>query len=256
MILRVITLALLILAALAVSTSSLAQDKPLTEDDIKALVHDYIMENPEVVVEAIQNWQQAQQLARMLPQINLYRGFLERDPSQPVLGNPDGDVTIVELFDYQCPFCKRHYPVVKQVVEDDTNVRYVVRHFVVKDKEGQPPVSLMSALAAQAAHKQGKFAAFHDLMMSDTGKLTEDRIYENASAAGLDVEQLKRDMRDPLFEKNIRNTLSVARDIGFTGTPAYIVGNEVVLGAQGPQAMAQAIIRARADAQEAAAAGR
>lgn len=239
------------------STSPLAG---LTEADVRAIVEDYIRKNPTVIVEAIQQWNYDQRVAQMLPAINVYRGWLERSPDYPVMGNPDGDITIVEFFDYRCGFCKRHYPVIRSIVEQDGNIRYVTRQFPLKDQPGQPALSMIAARAALAAHKQGLYEEFHHAMIQEPSSYDEARIYAVAGSVGLNVTQLRQDMGDPLITKNIRNTVDLAKDIGFSGTPAYIIGDQVVMGAQGPQAMLDAIERARASAkasrEEAAAAGR
>lgn len=232
------------------ATSSYAQE--LSEDQVKRLVEDYILNNPEVIVESLEKWRRDQQLAQLLPKLSMYRGYLENDPTYPVMGNPDGDVTIVEFFDYRCGFCKRHYPVMQNLVAQDGNIKYVTRQFPIKDQEGTTPVSYISAIAALASHKQGKYEQFHTAMINEPNStLNEDRVYQIAGEVGLNVEQLRKDMRDPLFAKNIQNTISVARDLGLTGTPAYIIGNEIVFGAKGEAAIKQAVARARMDKKKA-----
>lgn len=212
---------------------------------IERVLEEYLMENPEIVVKAIRELQRRQTLAQMLPTIQMYRDYLEREQGAPVLGNPNGDVTIVEFFDYRCSFCRRHFPAVMKLVQEDGNIRLIPRQFPILDRPGEAAVSFMAAAAALAAHKQGKFEEFHLATMMSEGSLTEDRLYDIAAGVGLDVAQLKTDMRSKLVEKNIRNTLSIGQDIGFDGTPGYIIGNDVVLGAEGYDRLVEAVARAR-----------
>lgn len=243
--LKVTTLSACILAGHLSAAS--AQATPVAQDKaaVETIVRDYLNEHPEVIIEAIQNFQRQQQAAQFLETISLYRGYLENDPDYPALGNPNGDVTIVEFFDYRCGFCRRHYPAVSKLVESDGNIRFVPRTYPVLDQPGQPAVSRKAAIAALAAHKQGKFEAFHSAVLTSDGSLTEDRIYQIAASIGLNVETLKSDMRSSLLNKTIENTLAIGRDIGFTGTPSYIIGDEVILGAEGYDALVAAVNRTR-----------
>ncbi|UTW57315.1 DsbA family protein [Kordiimonas sp. SCSIO 12603] len=240
-------LAAVTLAVPAIFGATAQEAAPTDRQAIESIIQEYLLENPEVIERAIIELQRRRQLAQMLPAINLYRGYLENDPEAPVLGNPNGDVTIVEFFDYRCGFCRRHFPEVLKLVKEDGNIRYIPRQYPVLDREGDTPVSLLTSYAALAAHKQGKFEEFHIAAMTSPGQLTEERIYEIAGSVGLNVDQLKTDMKDKLVEKSVRNTLSIGQDIGFTGTPGYIIGDDVVLGAEGYFRLLEAVDRARKD---------
>lgn len=245
------------LLALTLSFGSNAQEAqnvdPAEREKIEQVVQDYLLENPEIIAIAIRELQRRQTVARMAPAVAMYRDFLENDPEAAVIGNPDGDVTIVEFFDYRCGYCRRHFPEVLKLVKEDGNIRYLPRQFPVLDRDGEPPVSYLAAKAALAAHKQGKFEEFHVAAMTSPGALTEDVLYEIAGRMGLDVTRLKADMSDRVLEKNVQNTLAIGKDIGFEGTPGYIIGNDMILGAEGRERLVQAVTRAR---KEAAATGR
>lgn len=249
-----------ITAVLAVFASLLspvvAQDNAIDPDErekIEQIVQDYLMENPEIIAIAIRELQRRQTLARMGPAIEMYRGYLENDPNAPVIGNPEGDVTIVEFFDYRCGFCRRHFPEVMKLVKDDGNIRFIPRQFPILDRDNENPVSYLASRAALAAQKQGKFEDFHIAAMTSEGSLTEDGIYAIAARVGLNVAKLKADMNDPLVIKNVQNTLAIGKDIGFTGTPGYIIGDDVVTGAEGYGRLLQAVNRARKAASTASA---
>ncbi|WP_262691768.1 DsbA family protein [Kordiimonas aestuarii] len=243
----------LILAAALTATASpalMAQPQdidPVERKKIESVVQDYLMEHPEVIMQAVGELQRRQTLAQMLPAIEMYRSYLEEDAGAAVLGNPNGDVTIVEFFDYRCGYCRRHFPDVMKLVEGDGNIRLLPKQFPILDSPDAKPLSLLTAKAALAAQKQGKFAAFHKAMMTSGAQVTEESIYQVASSVGLDVAMLKADMADKLIEKRIKNTLAIGQDIGFSGTPGYIIGKDVVLGAEGYGRLKQAVDRARAE---------
>jgi len=231
----------------AVATTATAQDEVSASErtKIERVIQNYLLENPEVIESAIIELNRRRTLAKMLPSIELYRGYLENDPDAGVMGNPDGDVTIVEFFDYRCGYCRRHFPEVRQLVEADGNIRWVPRHYPILDRPNEEPSSLLGARAAEAAHRQGKFKEFHIAMMTREGKLDEKRIYDIAEMVGLDIATLKKDMADRLLDKRIKNALAIGQDIGFTGTPGYIIGEDVILGAEGQGRMLEAVKRAR-----------
>ena len=231
------------------ASATFAQDAivvtPEEKEKIRAALIEIFEENPEIVIFAIQEFQERQQAARMLPKIENYRQYLEQNADAPVLGNPNGDVTIVEFFDYRCGYCRRHFPAVMDLIEKDGNIRFLPKQFPILDRPDQPAVSRMASLAALSAHKQGKFAEFHTALMSEPAGLTEDRIYDVAGRIGLDVDKLKADMKDKLLEKRIQNSLAIGQDIGFSATPAYIIGDSVIIGAKGFETMQKAVEKAR-----------
>jgi len=228
-----------------------AQDKEVEAEErekIEQVVQEYLLENPEIIALAFRELQRRQTMARMGPAIEMYRDYLEKDPASPVIGNPNGDVTMVEFFDYRCGFCRRHFPEVMKLVREDGNIRYIPRQFPILDRQGETPVSYLASRAALAAHKQGKFEEFHIAAMTSKGSLTEDQLYQIAGSLGLNVGQLKADMNDRLVIKSVQNTLAIGKDIGFEGTPGYIIGEDVVTGAEGYGRLLQAVTRARREA--------
>lgn len=236
--------------SLSLITAASAQDVPVTAEEkakIRSALVEIFQENPEIVIMAIQEFQSRRQMAAMLPKIEMYRGYLENDPDEPVIGNPDGDVTIVEFFDYRCGFCRRHFPQVMKLVAEDGNIRYMPKQFPILDRPGQDPVSRLASQAAIAAQKQGKFEEFHVAIMSEPGSVTEDAIYNVASRIGLDVIRLKSDMNDKLLDKKIENSLAIGQDIGFSGTPGYIIGDTIITGAEGYDRLRAAVAKARQD---------
>ncbi len=244
---RVRSLALTLLVSLA-SPMALAQDasplSPQQQEQVKALVRQVIQDNPELVLEALQSLERKQELAqqqRSRDAIASYRDRLERDPADPVHGNPKGDVTIVEFFDYNCPYCKMVAERVMRLAEADGNIRLVFKEYPILG-----PVSAVAARAALAAQKQGKYAAYHRALMGLRGRLDEAAIFTTAAEVGLNVDRLKADMNSPDIADHIRATLELGRAIGATGTPAFVIGKTLVPGAVDDATLKQLVADTRA----------
>ncbi len=165
-----------------------------------------------------------------------------RDPEIPVIGNPKGDITIVEWFDYNCPYCRKLAPELRQVVQDDGKVRLVLKDWPILG-----PVSKVAARMALAAKYQDKFEAAHEAMISVNSRITEPRIAELLSGAGLDMDRLKKDLDanakaiDALLSRNNEQALA----FGFNGTPSFIVGKYRVPGVLSIDQFEQVIADAR-----------
>ncbi|HTE81825.1 MAG TPA: DsbA family protein [Reyranella sp.] len=205
---------------------------PATTGDKAVLgkaIRDYLMANPEVLVEAMQELERKQDSQRdtvAQKAIKENRAGLMSDPESPIVGNPNGDVTIVEFSDYQCPYCKRAHTAVKSVLAADSKVKLVFKDLPIL---GEP--SRIAALAALAARAQNKHLSLHDALMEFSGKLDRDRIMEIAGSVGLDVARLQKDMDDPKLKQIIERNMALASALGVRGTPAFVIGNQFVPGA-------------------------
>lgn len=237
----------LMLTSLALPTAVQAQDisKDLPKEKVETIIRSYLLENPEVIIEAIQIMQEKQRMAKLLPVLHKYDDYLVKEKNAPEIGNPNGDVTLVEFFDYRCGYCKRHYPEIKRLVAEDKNLRIVFKQYPILDYNGQNQISRKAAYGALAAQKQGKFFAYHDAMMTMQGSLTESRITEVAEKIGLDMTAFHKDLNSPLMEKRIMNSLVIGSELELTGTPSYVVGNRILTGALGIDKMKEAIAKAR-----------
>ena len=211
--------------------SELAAGPVLTGDKatLGKSIREYLIANPEVLVEAMQELerkQDSQQSSQAQKAIQENRSALLSDPETPIAGNPDGDVTIVEFSDYQCPYCKRAHTAVKSVLAADSQVKLVFKDLPIL---GEP--SRIAAFAALAARAQNKHLAFHDALMESNGKLDRARIMEIAGSVGLDVAKLQKDMDDPKLKEIIERNMALASALGVRGTPAFVIGNQFVPGA-------------------------
>jgi protein-disulfide isomerase len=212
-------------------------------DEFEQRVREYLLKNPEVIMEALQVLQQRQRAAEAE---NLKRTIAERgeeilnDPEAPVGGNPAGDVTLVEFFDYNCPYCRRVAPTVAELEEADPDLRLVYKEFPILG-----PGSEFAARAALASRRQGKYFSFHNALMQVTEQVTEETVMKVAREVGLDTEQLTADMQDPAIQEAIARNLQLASALGITGTPSFIIGEEVVPGAVDLRTLQSLIARAR-----------
>lgn len=197
------------------------------EARIMELALEAILANPEILPEAIdilQRRQEEQQTASLAQVLSARRELLERDPNAPVLGNPDGDVTIVEFFDYNCPFCKQAAPILKALIEQDNGVRLVYREWPILS-EG----SVFATRAALASREQGKYEEFHWALM-DLPRANESSVLRAAESIGLDIEKLLIDMEAPEIDEHIALSMRLTQELGFQGTPSFVIGDAVAPG--------------------------
>jgi protein-disulfide isomerase len=165
-----------------------------------------------------------------------------RDPDVPVAGNPEGDIAIVEWFDYQCPYCRKLEPELRQVVHDDGKVRLVLKDWPILG-----PVSVVAARMALACKYQDKYLQAHDAMLGVNSRLTEPRIDELLAGAGIDVDRAKRDLaaNAKAIDTILAHNNGQAEGLGFRGTPAFIVGKFRVPGVLTMDQFVQVIADAR-----------
>lgn len=230
------------IAAFTVSLTSATADE-LSREDIKALALEAIRENPEIIMEAVQALearQAAAQVAQIENTLERERDLLENDPNAPVLGNLDGDVTIVEFFDYNCPFCRKVKPEVQALIADDPNIRLVYREWPILG-EG----SVFAARAALAARSQGKYEEFHWAMMGMQGRAEEASVLRIAEEVGLDLEKLRVDMEAPEIDDHIAQSMRLTRALGFSGTPSFVIGDALVPGFVEAPVLAEQVAKAR-----------
>jgi protein-disulfide isomerase len=150
---------------------------------------------------------------------------LLNDPLTQVIGNPQADVTIVEFFDYACPFCKAIEPRLEKLLKDDKRVKLVVKEFPILT-----PESVVATKAALASARQGKYEQFHQTMMMFRGRLQNDTIFEIAKDVGLDVDRLRKDMQAPEITDEIIANFNLARGLRIFETPVFIVGTHMLTG--------------------------
>ena len=213
----------------------------MTKDQIKQLALEAILENPEIIMQAVTILQQREK-ERAASGANTVRLQLESDPNAPNLGNPEGDVTVVEFFDYNCPYCRSAGQTVQALLATDANVRVIYREWPILGDD-----SVIAARAALAAREQGKYEAFHWALMSGDGRVTEAVIFKVARDLGMEVAQLEADMVRPTVEAHIALSNALAQQLGFTGTPAFIVDDKTAPGMLSVDEITRLVAEARAN---------
>lgn len=244
---RVTGAALAGLVALAASAGSArAQSGPgftgPQKEEIGRVVREYLLANPEVLQDAIAVLERRQTEAQKAMQAKTLRDSREtllRAQYDTVVGNPSGDVTVVEFFDYNCPYCKSALGDLQGLMKGDPKLRVVL-----KDLPVLGPESLEAHRVAIAAKQQlsgDKAFDFHSRLLSIRGRINGERALGLAREMGLDMARLQRDIDGPLVKTAVEETRQLGEQLGISGTPAYVIGEEVISGAVGQGPLRQAI---------------
>jgi protein-disulfide isomerase len=221
--------ALALFAALAVAPAP-APAQALNEAqraEVVEILRRALREDPSILRDAVTAMQEAEERDRAeagRAAIQRTADQLFRDAADPVRGNPRGDVTIVEFFDARCGFCKQLHPALEALIRRDANVR-----IVMKDLPVLGPNSVLAARALLAAHRQGRYAALQDALLTHRGEPTEAVLRDMAQRLGLDWARLRREMDDPAIQRRIETNQRLAQSLGIQGTPALVIA-----GAAGP----------------------
>jgi protein-disulfide isomerase len=235
--------------AFAMLTSTLVVwAEPTTSDskrtsELDRAIEQYIRTHPEVIeqsLQALEAKREAEEKTRQKVALAARQQALLHDPSSPVSGNPKGEVTLVEFFDYRCGFCKRAAGAVTQLQKEDPRVRVVYKDFPIL---GEP--SELAARAALSAHRQGKHQAFHEAVLASKNEISKDELLRVAREVGLDTTQLETDMANPEWQSLIDRNRALAKELGINGTPGFIVGTELVPGALDLNGLKELIARSK-----------
>jgi protein-disulfide isomerase len=210
---------------------------------IVEIIREALIADPSILEDAIGALQArdvARERAAAEGVIAAQRDALLNDPATPFKGAARPTATIVEFFDYRCPYCKRMNPVVAELVRADPGLRVVLKDIPILG-----PASVVAARAALAAHRQGKYAEMHDALMRLRGEPTDAAIANIASELRLDPGRLRHDMADTAIAQQLDRNIRLAQTLGIQGTPAYVVGNEILPGAVSVEQLREAIARSR-----------
>lgn len=206
----------------------------LQKADVEKIVHDYLLSNPEVIREAIDELDRRQKVAeadsrqRVVTQSS---DKLFNSPNQAVIGNPSGDVTLVEFFDYNCGYCKRALDDVAKLIDSDPKLRVVLKDFPVLG-----PGSTEAAQIATAARQQlkpEKFYEFHRKLLATRGSIGKAQALNVAKELGADPARLEKDAKSPEVHASLREAAEIADSLNLSGTPSWVLGKEVIVGAVG-----------------------
>jgi protein-disulfide isomerase len=215
--------------------------------EIEKIIKEYLLRHPEVLQEAMAELEKKQQLAeteKARAAIKNHSDALFNSPRQVVLGNPQGDVTFVEFFDYNCGYCKRALTDMVEIMGKDPKLKVVLKEFPVLG-----PGSVEAAQVAVAVRMQDKtgkkYLEFHQKLLGGRGQVDKAKALAAAKEIGLDMARLDKDLKSDEIGKTLEESMKLAEALGLNGTPSYVIGNDVVIGAVGQAALSQKIQAAR-----------
>jgi protein-disulfide isomerase len=208
---------------------------PTDKAAIEQVVRDYLLENPEILPEAMQRLQQRE----AQKQLASAGDDLEKAYPGAVLGNPAGSITLIEFTDYGCGYCRASVPEVEALIAANPDLKVVIRELPILS-----PASADAARWALAAAEQGRFEAFHKAMFA-AGRPDGQSIEQAARAAGLDLDRARRTAAEPRIEAELKQNLTLAQQLRIDGTPAFVVGDQMLAGAVGREVLQNAIDEAK-----------
>ena len=245
--------AVLALLVPLIGAAEAADSKPIVSDKeravIESVVHDYLKDHPEVVLEALKSLEDKEREKRVdaaQKAIVTEQDKLRNDPSSFVAGNPKGDVTIVEFFDYNCGYCRHVAPTLQSLLADDKKIKLVLKEWPIRGAD-----SLAVTKISLAAAKQPKFLAFHFALLASEGQVDPAAALAVARKSGLDMDRLQKDMAAMNNLEIVQRNDALAQKIGIEGTPAFVIGTTLVPGAISADKFKQLIAETRQNCKQA-----
>ena len=248
---RLLRLVLITVAAALLATDSLPARAQSFSDtqrgEIERIIKEYLVAHPEVLQEVIAEIEKRQSDAEAVKHrdgVKQYSQALFYSPRQVTIGNHQGDVTLVEFFDYNCGYCKRALSDMLNLMKEDPKLRVVLKEFPVLG-----PGSVEAAQVAVAVRMQDKtgkkYLEFHQKLLSGRGQVDKAKALATAKDIGLDMARLDKDLKSDEVTKTIEESMKLAEALGLNGTPSYVVGSDVVIGAVGVDALKEKVNMAR-----------
>jgi protein-disulfide isomerase len=234
----------LVLIAVAPSRADDALS-PAQAKEVEKIVHDYLLKHPEAIMDAIEaaeDKEKADKAAVAAGAIAARHAEIFDNPPSQIGGNPKGDVTLVEFFDYRCPYCKQVQPELETLMKSDPQLRIVYKEFPILG-----PASVFAAKMALASRAQGKYLAFHQAMMNTKGTIEDNVVLKVASSVGIDIAKAKADMDAPDNEDVIKRNFALADALDINGTPAFVVDGKLIPGAMSLDELKKLVAEARKD---------
>ncbi|MEO8401932.1 MAG: DsbA family protein [Gammaproteobacteria bacterium] len=211
-------------------SANAADMSAIQKKQVQDVVRDYLTQNPDIIIGALQSYQQKQMdqakktIQKTQDSSPQFADALFHQSNDPMAGNPTGKITVVEFFDYQCPHCVEMTPVLDGLIKNNPDVKIVFKEFPIRG-----PISEVASRAALAANAQGKYFEFHRaLMQSKVEPLTEDAIYNIAQSVGLDLVKLKAAMKSDSINQQLKANYKLAQQLQLLGTPAFFIANSGV----------------------------
>jgi protein-disulfide isomerase len=220
-------------AAIVLSVPALAAGE-FTNDQKEQLgkfIHDYLISHPEIIKDSVEELDRREKVAETADRektVSSEAGKLFRSPNQAVVGNPDGDVTVVEFFDYNCGYCKQSLANITKLIENDPKLRVILKDFAILG-----PDSIEVAEVATAARQQlkgPKFWEFHKKLLGLRGHIGKAQAVAVAKELGADTDQLEKDIKSPATRATLAEVETLAEKLHFSGTPSWVIGQDAYVG--------------------------
>ncbi len=235
-------------AATAPAAAAQPASTPVTHTEFEELLHKTLVDHPEIIMEAVKKMREktmAESSKQMQESMAQHKQELLADTTSPSLGDPKTtDLTIVEFFDYHCGYCKHMLPVMTQLTENDKKLRVIFREFPILAED-----SVLASRAAIAVYNidKTKYFEYHSLLMKSSGKFDEKTLLDMGKRIGIDPKKLKKEMASTDITKQLDDTRQLADEMGVRGTPALVVGDEMLPGAVSYEDMQKYVAKARED---------
>ncbi len=217
----------------------------LSSDLLNPMIEEYLMGNPKIlqrVSNALQEQLRVEELETAKLSLASYQTEIYEEAGDVVLGNPDGDVTLVEFFDYNCAFCRRAMPDMAKLLEEDTNLRIILKEFPILSENS---VDAARVAVAVASTPDSDYWAFHELLFTARGQISGETALAAAKQIGMNPISLELDMQSDAVTSILQRNYALAQNLNITGTPAYIIGDEIIPGAVGVDALRTSIANMR-----------
>lgn len=239
-------------ASKPVLVQATAAQPPLDKAAVEEIVRNYLLENPEILLEVQTALEQKQKEAQRVASLEIIKNakdVIYNSPADAVVGNPKGKTTIVEFYDYNCGYCKRAMADMQELIAGDPELRFVLKEFPILGPDSQK-----AHVVAQAFHMlmPEKYNEFHNRLLGGETRATEETAILVATSLGADEAKLREKMKDPKITEAFQQSYDLANKLSITGTPSYVIGDEVVFGALGKDVLQQKITNARLMCQTAA----
>ena len=220
----------------------------LDRPQIEQIIHDYLLKNPEVIRDAIGELQRREEAAQEKASsaaVESNRSLLLGSPHQAVIGNPKGDITVVEFFDYNCPYCRKSAGDVATILGEDRKVRVVLKEWPILGPDSVAAAQV--SIAARMEDGGARFQEFHEKLLAIHGHANKAAAIEAAKAAGYDPQKIESDLNADEVKTTIEEVAGLATTLNVTGTPTFVIGGQSAAGAIGVDALKKLIGKARED---------
>lgn len=221
---------------------------PLSRADVERIVRETLLKNPEILTEAMQELERRSNAAeeqRRVAALATHRTALINSPGSIVFGNPQGDVTLVEFFDYNCGYCKRALTDMLEMMKSDPKLRIVLKDFPVLGPSSLEAAKLALAVKQQAS--PAKFFEFHQKLLLTRGEVSSPRVLALAKELGLDTARITKDAESAEVVATLQENFKIAQDLGLSGTPSFVIGDGVIIGAVGLAKLRDQVATTRAN---------